>query len=346
MRSRWLITDLAPPDDTPSAGRPYDSHRAGTAAHASSEQLDLIAMNTQASLSTAPTSDEHDVERTILLLARSEPELGQAAVAERLRLSGLQISPSGVRYIWQKHGLETAVKRLQALASDADAGLETLTENQRKLLERGELSARLARGECGAEGDVHEFSGGEPLERRQLILNAAAELFSEQGYDRSSIRDIARKVGLLPGSVYHYFPSKDELYLAVHREGFERVLGRVKAAAEGGSDPWDRLQRACEVHVSGIVEGSPVDRITGHSLSFTGAPELLSKIQPYREAYEDVFRELINALPVAPGIDRSLLRLFLLGGMNWIYLWYREGRRTPKDIADAMVDIVRRGVTG
>ncbi|ANQ85687.1 TetR/AcrR family transcriptional regulator [Azoarcus olearius] len=304
-------------------------------------------MNQALSRTPAP-DDNRDVESRILELARSEPELGQAAVAERLRLDGLQISASGVRYIWQKHGLETAVKRLQALADEAGDGVEVLTENQRRLLERGELSARLARGETANDsgGEPGGDSGGEPVERRQVILTAAAELFSEQGYDRSSIRDIARKVGLLPGSVYHYFPSKDELYLAVHREGFQRVLGRVKAAAEEGSDPWDRLRRACEVHVSGIVEGSPIDRITGHSLSFTGNQELLAKIQPYREAYEEVFRDLIKALPVAPGTDRTLLRLFLLGGMNWIYLWYREGRRSPRDIADAMVEMVRRGVTG
>lgn len=307
-------------------------------------------MNQALPRAEAPLIDHdasRDVEREILALARREPELGQAAVAERLRLAGLQISASGVRYIWQKHGLETAVKRLHALAEQAGEGVEVLTESQRRLLERGELSARLARGETANDGSARDAGGeggGEPLERRQLILNAAAELFSEQGYDRSSIRDIARKVGLLPGSVYHYFPSKDELYLAVHREGFQRVLGRVRAAAEEGSDPWDRLRRACEVHVSGIVEGSPVDRITGHSLSFTGNQELLAKIQPYREAYEEVFRGLIAALPVAAGTDRSLLRLFLLGGMNWIYLWYREGRRSPRDIADAMVDMVRRGV--
>lgn len=303
---------------------------------------------TQALSRADAPAEKRDVEHEILALARTEPELGQAAVAERMRVAGLQISASGVRYIWQKHGLETAVKRLQALAEKAGGGMDALTDSQRRLLERGELSARLARGETahdsGGNRETAIDSGGEPLERRQLILNAAAELFSEQGYDRSSIRDIARKVGLLPGSVYHYFPSKDELYLAVHREGFQRVLGRVKAAAEKGRDPWDRLRRACQVHVSGIVEGSPVDRITGHSLSFTGNQELLAKIQPYRQDYEEVFRDLINALPVAPGTDRSLLRLFLLGGMNWIYLWYREGGRSPQDIADEMVEMVRRGV--
>ena len=66
-------------------------------------------MNTQASKATSP---QNDTEQAILALAASEPTLGQAAIAERLRDTGVQISPSGVRYILQKHGLETALKRL------------------------------------------------------------------------------------------------------------------------------------------------------------------------------------------------------------------------------------------
>lgn len=275
----------------------------------------------------------------ILRFAREEPDLGQAAVAERLRRAGMSISASGVRYIWQKHGLETTVKRLQALADATPQGLAALTENQRELLERGMLTAQLARPSAD-----NDSSGEEPLDRRQLILNAAAELFSDQGYDRSSIRDIARKVGLLPGSVYHHFPSKEELYLAVHREGFRRVMQAVRSAVDAVDDPWERLRRACEVHVGLIVEGPPVERVTGHNLALVGNHELLAKIQPEREAYEQVYRDLIHALPVVPGTDRSLLRLFLLGGMNWVYLWYREGRRSPREIADAMVEMVRRGV--
>lgn len=280
-----------------------------------------------------------DAESEILRLAQDAPELGQAAVAARLQQNGLTISPSGVRYIWLKHGLETTVKRLQALTSASSHGLATLTDGQRSLLERGTLTAQLSRTQ-----DSDASTAPEPLDRRQLILNAAAELFSEQGYDRSSIRDIARKVGLLPGSVYHHFPSKEELYLAVHREGFRRVIEAVNAAVAPLSDPWERLRCACEVHVELIVAGPPVERVTGHNLALVGNHELLDKIQPERAAYEKVFRGLIDSLPLAQGTDRTLLRLFLLGGMNWIYLWYREGKRTPREIADGMVEMLRRGV--
>lgn len=286
-----------------------------------------------------PPSPTHDSESAILELAQSAPELGQAAVSRRLRDQGYQISPSGVRYIWQKHDLETTVKRLNAVAARSSAGIEALTDSQRSLLERNSVTTRLRR---------QRASGGkqrvEPLERSEIIINAAAELFSAQGYDRSSIRDIASKVGLLPGSIYHHFPSKEDLYIAVHREGFRRVLKRAKAAGEGLADPWERLRRACEVHVREMVEGSPVDRITGTNLALIGNEALLARVQPFRNEYEQVFRELIDALPLKPEVDRSLLRLFLLGGMNWVYLWYRPGRNTPGEIASRMVDMIRDGV--
>ena len=281
----------------------------------------------------------NESESAILQLARHEPELGQAAVARRLKDDGYEISPSGVRYILQKHDLETTVKRLKALMAESGTGDQMLTDSQRRLLERSSVTAGLRRPRSASD---KQRAG--PLERSEIIINAAAELFSSVGYDRTSIRDIASRVGLLPGSIYHHFESKEELYIAVHREGFRRVLKRAKAAGEGLADPWERLRRACEVHVHGMIEGSPVDRITGTNLALIGNEAILARVQPFREEYEQVFRELIEALPLKPGIDRSLLRLSLLGSMNWVYLWYRPGRRSPQEVASEMMDMIRNGV--
>jgi AcrR family transcriptional regulator len=283
-----------------------------------------------------------ELEHRILEFAREHPEQGQAAVAAKLRAEGFSISPSGVRYIWKKHDLETAIKRLRALAQQSPDGVDSLTEGQQRLLERGNLTAHLTRQGSSTDDDTEITE--EPLERRQIIINAAAELFSVSGYDRTSIRDIAARVGLLPGSVYHHFPSKEELYLAVLREGFVSQMARIKAAVEAGSDPWEKLKLACQEHVHGIVDSSPIHRITGHNLALSDNLALLEKIKPYRQAYEDIFRQLIDALPTTEKVDRSLLRLFLLGGMNWIFLWYREGGKSGRQIADLMVDMIRNGV--
>ncbi|MFI0398930.1 MAG: TetR/AcrR family transcriptional regulator [Thiolinea sp.] len=285
------------------------------------------------------------VESEILRLAREHPELGQAAVAVRLQRVGLQISASGVRYIWQKYGLETAVKRLQALAAENEGCLEILTTNQRRYLERGLLSTRLAQGEAAEDESANLLESElEPLDRRRIILNAAAELFSTQGFDRTTIRDIAGQAGLLPGSVYHYFSSKEDLYMAVHQEGFRSVMLQLQAAVDEASAPWERLKRAFTVHINGMVGGSAIDRLTGHSLALTGHPRLLDMIRADRDAYEDVIKALITALPLKPSVNRTLLRLQILGAMNWVYVWYHEGKLSPEQIASQMIDMLRLGV--
>ena len=289
------------------------------------------------------SEDVNQVETEILRLAHELPELGQAAVATRLQRAGLQISASGVRYIWQKYGLETAVKRLQALAADNEGCLENLTLTQRRYLERGLLSTRLAQGELADAEPVH-VSELEPLDRRRIILNAAAELFSTQGFDRTTIRDIAAQAGLLPGSVYHYFASKEDLYMAVHQAGFRSVMLQLQASVDEATDPWERLTRAFTVHINGMVGGSAIDRLTGHSLALTGHPRLLEMIRADRDAYEDVIKALIAALPLKPSVSRTLLRLQLLGAMNWVYVWYHEGKLSPEQIAAQMIDALRFGV--
>ena len=54
------------------------------------------------------------------------------------------------------------------------------------------------------------------------------------------------------------------------------------------------------------------------------------------------FRELISALPLPTDVDRTLLRLTLLGAVNWTRIWYRPGKRTPAEIAHHLVNKILR----
>jgi len=70
---------------------------------------------------------------------------------------------------------------------------------------------------------------------RRAILDAALQLFVSQGYALVSIRNIASKVGYSPGALYSYFPSKDDIFLALAEEGF-RKLGAEALATRVTSD--------------------------------------------------------------------------------------------------------------
>lgn len=290
--------------------------------------------------SVSPTADSNragkEPTQEVLRFAREQPQLGQAAVAQRLQQSGLQISASGVRYIWKKYDLETAAKRLQALTSGKTG--QALSKSQQHLLDRTLLTQDLQKEGAAA--------GEEENGRRTILLNTAAKLFAEKGFDRTSMRDIASHAGLLPGSVYHHFPSKAELFLATHQEGFNTVMKRVREAAGEGTDPWDSLTKALTIHIDCMVgDSTPMQRLTGQSLAMNDHPELRGQLKPYRKAHEDFIRQLIDDLPLPEDSDRTLLRLTLLGASNWVFVWYRQGGRTPQEIARDMVELLRHGIT-
>lgn len=74
------------------------------------------------------------------------------------------------------------------------------------------------------------------IAQREAILDAAFTVFSSQGYDRTSVREVARAVGLTPAGVLHYFASKDDLFVEVLRERTERNIRDF-----GGENPVESL---------------------------------------------------------------------------------------------------------
>jgi len=88
--------------------------------------------------------------------------------------------------------------------------------------------------------------------RRAQLLDATARLFRERGYHATSMRDIAKAVGMLSGSIYYHFDSKEGMLLAVYEEGVRRVAAAVDAAVAGEADPWRRLEAACAAHLGAL----------------------------------------------------------------------------------------------
>lgn len=285
-----------------------------------------------------PVPPRQEAEAAVLRYAREFPDYGQARVADELRKLGYVVSASGVRYIWQEHGLETAYKRLKALEKAA-AGKPELTPAQRNLLRRGDVSRKLAHKVRQDSGS--DFAAAD--ERRNQILAVAAQLFGERGYEGTSVRDLAKQVGLLPGSVYHHFPSKEELFVSVHREGFRQLIDDVESAIAEETAAWGMLERACAAHIRALVAGNTISTVTGVSLFSLHDARLERRLQPDRDRYEGIFTRLIAALDLPAKVDRTLVRFFLLGALNWTLVWYRPGKKTPDQIAQQFVAILRCG---
>lgn len=156
------------------------------------------------------------------------------------------------------------------------------------------------------------------------------------------MRDIAKAVGMLPGSLYYHFPSKEELLVAVYSAGVDRVAGAVREAIAEVDRPWERLEAACRAHLEALLGGSDYAQVVIRI--FPGdAPGVEERLAQLREGYERQFRDLVERLPLASDADPRLVRLFLLGALNWSQFWYRPGGAGPREIAAGFVRLLRAG---
>lgn len=160
---------------------------------------------------------------------------------------------------------------------------------------------------------------------RLKIMNAAQKLFARRGFDGISIRDIAQAVNMTTASLYYHFPSKEEIFVAVHGRSLEAVQREVIDAIKDLKNPWDRLEAAAAAHCRNFTSADrPGAAIAAQYYEGSLAP--FRKIMvPQRDAYERLIAELVSGLALPKGISASLFRLQLLGALNWIPVWYRKG---------------------
>jgi TetR/AcrR family transcriptional regulator, cholesterol catabolism regulator len=178
--------------------------------------------------------------------------------------------------------------------------------------------------------------------RRQLLIDEAARLFGRDGFAGTSTREIAAAVGMLPGSLYYHFKSKEELALAVHEYRVMTVRARVQEAVdEAGSKAWDRLEAACIAHIECLLDGSGYPAIVTPQFATSLPPAIRTRFIEQRRTYELIFRGLIEDLPLSKSIDRRYFRLALFGSINWTLSWYRPGGDTPTVVARRIFAVFR-----
>ena len=180
--------------------------------------------------------------------------------------------------------------------------------------------------------------------RLPQMLDAAARLFCTQGFQGTTVRDIARAVGMLPGSLYCHFATKEDLLAAVYERGVDRICGAVGDAVARQQDPWARLDAACVAHLEAVLRDDDYARVVVRVLPAEVGTVGAQLVQA-RDRYEALWVALVQALPLPPRTDRRALRLMLLGALNGAPTWYRpDGPMTPRALARQFTALLRRGL--
>lgn len=186
-----------------------------------------------------------------------------------------------------------------------------------------------------------------PFERQRL-LEIAAKLFRENGYERTGLRDIARACGILPGSLHYRYKAKEDILIDMMKLAIERIIASIVDATATETDPLKRMRAAIQAHVDGLLSGDDMTYVLLFEWrSLRG--DAASKIIAERDRYERVWAAMLDAMKVKgfirQDVDIEIMRLIGLGAVNWVATWYKpEGRYSVNDVADAIWSMLSRGV--
>jgi len=151
-------------------------------------------------------------------------------------------------------------------------------------------------------------------DKRALIVKCATELFAPRGFDKVSLKEIAGAARILPGSLYHFFPSKQTLYIAVVNAAFEFHNDQLLPAIEKRDTPHNRLVQFFSILTRLFAGESPQSRIIDRALFEARdrglAPLAREIFERLHESMTPVIRELTSETLDPAAIDLIISHLF------------------------------------
>ncbi|WMD21434.1 TetR/AcrR family transcriptional regulator [Achromobacter seleniivolatilans] len=193
----------------------------------------------------------------------------------------------------------------------------------------------------GKLGTAAARDDGADSERRRELVLTAGRLFCKHGYERTTVRELARAVGLQSGSLFHHFRSKEEILVAVMNNGIQEVLDDGERALAHYKAPADRLAALFRVHMWSMLQGAGGDAMNALVYEWRSlSPGSQSTVKELSDRYEAMWQSVVSGA-VSAGLikgDARVIKRCVLGAMNLTVQWYKPGGRlAPAAFIDAML---------
>src|SRR3954452_15908587 len=185
--------------------------------------------------------------------------------------------------------------------------------------------------------------------RREELLAHAARLVAEKGFRNTTVRDIADAAGILSGSLYHHFDSKESMVDEILSSFQEELFGQydeILASADGART---KLERAVLVSFDTIDrhhdEVAIFQNDAAHLLTFDRFAYLADRNRQSREVWVTLLQDGIDAGALRDDLDVELTYRFIRDTVWVAVSWYRPGgRRTHTEIAQQYLSILLEGI--
>ena len=196
--------------------------------------------------------------------------------------------------------------------------------------------------------DAARGASRDPTDRHRAILETAARLICEKGYEGASIQDIAEATGLTKAGLYHYIQSKEHLLLDIQNYGMdvfeEQVLNQVVAIP----DPLARLRACMDKNILLVTHGwsKEITIILHEHATLTGEAraQINARKRRYVKFLESSFAEAVRARKIRP-VNPKVAAFSFLGMVLWIYKWFRpDGAISAEELSKEMQDLFFGGL--
>ncbi len=179
------------------------------------------------------------------------------------------------------------------------------------------------------------------------LIHVATELFADLGYERTTVREISKRMGLQSGSLYSHISSKDEVLTEIVRRVGNEFIVRAEQALSRSDDPEQNLRDLIAGHIEVIQDYLQAVRVyfdEWTKLDDATRAAIVDVRHEYQRMFEKVLRKGIAAGKFRK-VELKSAVVFILSALNWTYKWYHpEGETSPGKLAERYSDLVLSGL--
>ena len=183
--------------------------------------------------------------------------------------------------------------------------------------------------------------------KRKKILDIAGKLFAEQGFEKTTIRDIAKAAKVNTAMLYYYFEDKEDLVFQTLYETLSEGLEHVKKIAQNNKNGREKLLDITEAYAQYHLP--KIDRLRvalfeRKSLKPEHEKKVVKKAREHVNLITDVLDSLKKEGEIAD-LDSSVCAFAFFGMVHWCSHWYNpKGKIKPKELAKSFNRILSKGI--
>ncbi|MFJ6263327.1 TetR/AcrR family transcriptional regulator [Rhodococcus erythropolis] len=186
---------------------------------------------------------------------------------------------------------------------------------------------------------------------RTRIMDATAKVLSHKGYAETRLTDIAIEADIQAPAIYYYYSSRQKLIEAVVRHGTSQMNDHVSSVLESlpsTTPPMQRIAAIVEAHLRLSLELSVYTTAAIRNAGQLPGP-MRERQRADEERYADLWRNLLEEAHAAGAIRRNVdlrvVRMLLLGALNWAAEWWSSERGSLESVVCTAQTLIQNGLS-